>query len=162
MKSEKRSKKWIVAVVVVLLIYPIYFCIVQISTKSDSLLLFPDEGIWLAEATGYSIEIDLDQESPVVTLTIANNEKEIVLEMSQSGGHGTVFWPTSATSILHFTSETLDFSDENYISFSCSKFKFNEDDFYLRKIYTHESNNLSLIKDKTTLHFVKQNTNAEQ
>lgn len=155
----KKTRKWVAPLIAIILVfgYITYSFIIYFSSKSpDDISNFPTDGIWVAEENGFQITFNLENDEAFMTLTIIETGETFTLKESMSSGHGTIFVPTASKDILMYETSELETTNENYLYFSCSKFKFNENDFFFYDIYVYDTTNFSLIKNNQDLHFYKQ------
>ena len=152
----------VVLSLVIVLAYPVYAIVVWNTSKSpDDIAKFPTDGLWVCEQDNFVITIDLrnteDSSSAIETMqvSIEFNGTRQMLEIYQHNGHGTPLSPSVPAHILYFESADLKSDDTNYVQFSTSKYKFNDNDFYLLDIYSR-NDQASIVKPNTDLHFVKQ------
>lgn len=152
----------VVLSLVVVLAYPVYAIVVWNTSKSpDDISKFPTDDLWVCEQDNFVITIDLrnteDDRSAMETMQveIEFDGTRQTLECYQRGGHGTPLSPSAPAHILYFQSADLTSDDAHYVWFSASKYKFNDNDFYLLDIYSR-NDQTSIIKPNTDLHFVKQ------
>lgn len=154
-----------ILLILVLSAYPIYALVIyNISKSPDDLSLFPTSGIWICENSDFSITIDLTNvendgnlgDDMVATIDIDGND--FYLDHYVSSGHGTILAPVAAQEILTFSSGK---TSQYFIHFSSSKFRFEDDGFYLLDIYVYENNTFSALKNDMDLHFLKQSAEKE-
>lgn len=165
MKAKKVLKT--VGIVLLCLIvvsaYPVYAVVVwNLSKSPDDIEEFPKTGIWVCEGENFVMTIDLqnveENESPVknMQVMIEYKGKRQNLNSDLGHGHGTPIAPTAPADILYFESADLESADPDYISFSTSKYRFGENDFYLLDISVSRKDNARIIEPKTDLHFTRQ------
>ena len=146
-----------IAVGLVLSAYPIYAVVVwNLSKSPDSFSKFPTSGTWVCETDDFSITMNLDDvgeskyfENAKVTISFDENTYELGIYVQH--GHGTPLAPTRPSQTLNFRCT----NEDCYTNFSTSKYKINDNDFYLLNIYVSKNNKLEFLHNGMDLHFVK-------
>lgn len=168
MKKKSSNKIIIIFTIIALLIYPIYaFTIWNISKSPDDFSKFPKSGIWVCENKDFTMTIELDEDNDEIVenpinaklIQISFDGETYNLDCHQVSGHGTIIAPVAPQMQLSFSiAEDLqeESYNKNYIDFSVSKYKFNEDDFYLLDISIGYNNKVEFLKNKMDLHFVRK------
>lgn len=150
------------ALLAVIMVFAIYALVLSTSKSPDDISKFPTDGLWVCEQDNFVITIDLrnteDNLSAIekMQVVIEFNGTRQTLECYQRGGHGTPLVPTSPADILYFASKDLDSDNPDYVHFSTSRYKFNDNDFYLLGIYVLQNNSANILTQNADLHFVRQ------